>query len=160
MSPVCHLEMTVPRGFAGGVWGDGLADERSGATAARGGARVGSAAVDDRGGGAAARARAPSSVSAVEGVSDRRSDRPDLETTRSPQQPAQARGVAARGSDDHPPVVLGFWPDVGGREVARGSWDRAWSGNAAPVDHRSRAVARSPAAQTHPPAAAAARERV
>src|SRR5262252_1032428 len=136
MSLVYQLEMTLPRGFAGGVWGDGLADERWGATAARGGARVGSAAVDDRGGGAAARARTPSSVSAIEGVSDRRSDRPDLETTRSPQQPAQARGVAGRGSDDHPPVVLGFWPDVGCREVARGSWDRPRPGNAAPMDDR------------------------
>src|SRR5215472_12300099 len=73
MSPVCQLEMTLPRGFAGGVWGDGSADERSRAAAARGGARFGSAAVDDRGGGAAARARAPSSVSGVEGISDRRS---------------------------------------------------------------------------------------
>ena len=143
MSPVCHLEMTVPRGFAGGVWGDGSADDRSGAAAARGGVRFGSAAVDDRDGGAAARARTPSSVSAVEGLSDRRSDRPDLKTTRSPQHPAQARDVAARGSDDHPPMVPGFWPDVGGREVARGSWGRNWSGNAAPVDDRSRAVVRS-----------------
>src|SRR5262249_9346825 len=100
-----------------------------------------------------------SSVSAVEGLSDRRSDRPDLETPRLPQQPAQARGVAARGSDDYPPVVLGFWPDVDGREATRGSWDRPWPGNPAPVDDRSRAVARSQAAQTHPPAAPAARLR-
>ena len=63
------------------------------------------------------------------------------------------------GSDDHPPVVLGFWPDFGGREVARGSWGHNWSGNAAPVDDRSRAVARSQATQTHPPTAAAARVR-
>ena len=53
--------------------------------------------------------------------------RPDLEATRSPQQPAQARGVAARGSGDHSRAVLGFWPDLGGREAARGSWDHARS---------------------------------
>jgi hypothetical protein len=34
---------------------------------------------------------------------------------------AQARGIAARGSDNHPPVVLGFWPDPGSREAVRGS---------------------------------------
>ena len=93
MSPVCQLEMTLPRGFAGGVWGDGSADERSGAAAARGGVRFGSAAVDDRGGGAAARARAPSSVSGVEGISDRRSNRRDLETARSPQQPGKPEAL-------------------------------------------------------------------
>src|SRR6516165_3838291 len=157
MSPVCQLEMTLPREFPGGVWGDGSADERWGAAAARGAAGFGSAKIDGGSGGAAARARAASSVSAVEGLSDQRRARPDLETTRSPQQPAQARGVAACGSDDHPPVVLGFWPDFGGREVARGSWGHNSSGNAAPVDDRSRAVARSQATQTHPPTAAAAR---
>src|SRR5204862_4286000 len=26
MSPVCQLEMTLPWGFLGGVWGDGLSD--------------------------------------------------------------------------------------------------------------------------------------
>jgi hypothetical protein len=36
MSPMCQLEMTLPRGFPGGVWGDGSADERWGAAAARG----------------------------------------------------------------------------------------------------------------------------
>src|SRR6516162_2579411 len=110
--------MTLPEGFPGGVWGDGSADERSGAAAARGAAGFESGKIDGPSGGAAARARAPSGVSVVEGLSDRRSDRPDLETTRSPQQPAQARGVAARGCHDHPPVVLGFWPDFGGREIA------------------------------------------
>ena len=25
MSPVCQLQMTLPRGFSGGVWGDGSA---------------------------------------------------------------------------------------------------------------------------------------
>src|SRR5262249_26780186 len=109
MSPACHIEMTLPRGFPGGVWGDGTADERWGAAAARGAARFGSAKIAARGGGAADRAGAASSVSTVEGLSDRRRDGRDLETTRSPQQPAQARGVAARGSDDHPPVVLGLW---------------------------------------------------
>src|SRR5215467_3337530 len=159
MSPACQIEMTLLRGFAGGVWGDGSADERWGAAAARGAARFGSAKIDARGGGAAARAGAASSVSAVEGLSDRRRDGRDLETTWSPRQPAQARGVAARGSDDHPPVVLGLWSDVSGREIARGSWGRPWPGNAAPVDDRSRAVARSQAAQTDPPAADAARLR-
>jgi hypothetical protein len=77
--------MTLPRGFSGGVWGDGSADERSRAGAARGAAGFGSGTIDDRGGGAAARARAAAGVSAVEGVSDRRSTRPDLETPRSPQ---------------------------------------------------------------------------
>ena len=68
MSPVCQLEMTLPGGFLGGVWGDGLADERSGAAAARGAAGFGSAAIDDRGGESAARARAPSGVSVAEGL--------------------------------------------------------------------------------------------
>src|SRR6516162_11408143 len=85
MSLLCQLQMTLPEGFPGGVWGDGSADERSGAAAARGAAGVESGKIDGRSGGAAARARAPSSVSAVEGLSDRRSDRPDLETTRAPQ---------------------------------------------------------------------------
>jgi hypothetical protein len=34
----------------------------------------------------------------------------DFEASRSLQQSAQGRGVAARGSDDHPPVVLDFGP--------------------------------------------------
>jgi hypothetical protein len=42
MSPVCQLEMTLPRGFLG-VWGDGSADQRWRAAAARGAARFGSA---------------------------------------------------------------------------------------------------------------------
>jgi hypothetical protein len=43
-------EMTLPRGFAGGVWGRLMSE------AARGVAGFGPAAIDDRGGGAAARA--------------------------------------------------------------------------------------------------------
>jgi len=35
MSPLCQLEMTLPEGFAGVVWGDGSTDERWGADAAR-----------------------------------------------------------------------------------------------------------------------------
>ena len=35
MSPLCQLEMTLPRGFSGGVRGDGSADERRGAGAGR-----------------------------------------------------------------------------------------------------------------------------
>ena len=31
MSPLCHLQMTLPGGFPGGVGGDGSADERWGA---------------------------------------------------------------------------------------------------------------------------------
>jgi hypothetical protein len=38
MSLLCQLEMTLPGGFPGGVWGDGSADERWGAGAARGAA--------------------------------------------------------------------------------------------------------------------------
>jgi hypothetical protein len=111
MSPVCQLEMTLPWGFPGGVEGDGAADERWGAFAAGGAAGSGSAAVDDNGGEPTFGARAASGVLVVKGVPDRRSDRLNLETARPSQQPAQARGVAARGSDDHPPMVLGFWPD-------------------------------------------------
>jgi hypothetical protein len=44
--------MTLPRGFLGGVRGDGLADERRGADAARSAAGSGSKTIDDRGGGA------------------------------------------------------------------------------------------------------------
>jgi hypothetical protein len=80
MSPVCQLEMTLPGGFPGAVWGDGSADERSRAAAARGVARFGSAAADARCGGAALGVGAASGVSAVEGLSDRGSDRPNLET--------------------------------------------------------------------------------
>ena len=58
MSPLCQLEMTLPQRFPGGVWGDGLADERRGADAAGGAARSGSEAIDDAGGGTAAAARA------------------------------------------------------------------------------------------------------
>src|SRR5215469_6224000 len=72
MSPLCQLQMTLPRGFAGGVWGDGSADERSGAAATRGPAGFGSAATDARGSRATARVGEASSVSAVEGLSDRR----------------------------------------------------------------------------------------
>ena len=85
MSPACQLQMTLPRGFSGGVWGDGSADERSRVAAARGAAGFGSAKIDGRSGGAVARARAASGVSAVKGLSERRSERPDLKTTRSPQ---------------------------------------------------------------------------
>src|ERR1700752_2516368 len=85
MSLLCQLQMTLPWGFPGGVWGDSSADERSGAAAARGAAGFGSAGGDARGRGAVARPRAASSVSAVEGLSDRRSDRPDFETMRPPQ---------------------------------------------------------------------------
>src|SRR5512132_661144 len=82
--------MTLPRGFLGGVRGDGLADERRGADAARSAAGSGSKTIDDRGGGAVAEARASSGVPAVEGVPDHGSGGPDLEATRSPRQPAQA----------------------------------------------------------------------
>ena len=36
-----------------------------------------------------------------------------------------------------------FGPTLAGREAARGSWDHSWSRDAAAVDDRSRAVARS-----------------
>src|SRR5512132_3459675 len=123
MSPLCQLEMTLPRGFLGGVRGDGLADERWGADAARSAAGSGSKTIDDRGGSAIAEARASSGIQVVEGVPDRGSGGPDLEATRSPQQPAQARGASERGTDDHSRMVLGFRPDPGGREAARSSWD-------------------------------------
>jgi hypothetical protein len=90
MSPLCQLEMTLPGGFAGGVKGDGSADERRGAGAARSAAGSGSKAIDDRGGGAVAGARAPSGLPAVAGIPDRGSGGPDLEATRSPQQAAGA----------------------------------------------------------------------
>src|SRR5205814_4160566 len=97
---VAHVEMTLPRGFAGGVWGDGSADERSRAAAARGAAGFGSAKIDDRSSGAAARAPSASSVSVVEGLSDRRSDRPDLETSWSP--PRCTRDRALTGGEAAP----------------------------------------------------------
>src|SRR5512132_970322 len=125
MSPLCRLEMTLPRGFPGGVRGDGSADERRGADAARSAAGSGSKTIDDRGGGAIAEARASSGIQVVEGVPDRGSGGPDLEATRSPQQPAQARGASERGTGDHSRMVLGFRPDPGGREAARGSRDHA-----------------------------------
>jgi len=54
--------MTLPREFPGGVRGDGSADERSGADAARDAAGFGSEAADDRDGSAAAEAWTPSGV--------------------------------------------------------------------------------------------------
>ena len=60
--------MTLPADFPGGVWGDGSTDERWGVVAARGAAGFGSAAIDGGGRGTAAGARAPSGISAVEGV--------------------------------------------------------------------------------------------
>jgi hypothetical protein len=51
MSPLCQLQMTLPGGFPGGVWGDGSADERSGAAAARGAAGFASGKIDGRSGG-------------------------------------------------------------------------------------------------------------
>src|SRR5262249_715206 len=59
MSLLCQLQMTLPRGYAGGVWGDGSAHERWGAAAARGAAGFESRKIDRRSGGAAARARTP-----------------------------------------------------------------------------------------------------
>src|SRR6516165_1224829 len=133
MSPLCQLEMTLPGGFPGGVGGDGSANERWGADAARGAARCGSDAIDDGGCGAAAGAGASSGVPAIEGLPDRGSNRLNLEATRSSQQPAQAGAATESGAGDRLPVVLGFWTDFGGREAARGSWDRCWPGNAAPM---------------------------
>src|SRR5512134_2430491 len=115
MSPLCQLEMTLPRGFLGGVRGDGLADERRGADAAGSAAGSGSKTIDDRGGGAIAEARASSGIPAVEGV-DRGSGGPDLEATRSPQQPAQARGASERGAGDHPRMVY-FGPTLAAEKL-------------------------------------------
>src|SRR5262249_22944263 len=95
MSLLCQLEMTLPGAFSGGVRGDGSADERWGAVASGSAARSGSATVDDGGRGAAVGARATSGVPAAEGVPGRGCGRPDLEETRVPQQPTQARGSAA-----------------------------------------------------------------
>ena len=128
--------MTLPGGYPGGVRGDGSADERRGADAAGSAAGSGSEAIDERGGGAIAGARAPSGIPAVEGISDRGSGGPDLEATRSPQQPAQARGGSQRGAVDHSRALLGFRADFGGREAARGSWDNARPRDAAIMDDR------------------------
>jgi hypothetical protein len=100
MSPVCQLQMTLPRGFPGGVGGDGSVDERWGAIAAGSAARSGSEAVDDDGSGTAAGARATSGVPAIEGLSDRGRDGLDLEATRAPQQPVQARDAASSSAGD------------------------------------------------------------
>src|SRR5438132_10004049 len=82
MSPLCQFEMTLPADFPGGVWGDGSTDERWGVVAARGAAGFGSAAIDGDGRGTAAGARAPSGISAVEGVSHCGSGWLDLEAPR------------------------------------------------------------------------------
>jgi hypothetical protein len=42
---LCQLQMTLPLGFPGGVWGDSSADEQSGAAAVRRAAGFESAAV-------------------------------------------------------------------------------------------------------------------
>jgi hypothetical protein len=57
MSLACQLEMTFSGGFPGGVEGDGSADERWAADAARGAAGFGSAPAHDRGGRSACRRR-------------------------------------------------------------------------------------------------------
>jgi len=138
MSPVCQLEMTLPGGYPGGVGGDGSADERWGADKARGTAGFGSATADDRGGEATAGARAPSGVPAVEGLPDGRRGESDLEAAWSSEQPAQAGGTSGQSAGDHSRAVLGFRPDLGGREAARGARDRARSRDAAAVDDRGR----------------------
>src|SRR6516165_2210058 len=127
MSLLCQLQMTLPRGFPGGVGGAGSADEGGGDIAAGSAARSGSEAVNDAGSETAAGARAPSGVPAIKGLSDRGRDGFDLEATRALQQPAQAGGAAASGPGGDSRVVLGFWADFGGREAARGSRDRARS---------------------------------
>src|SRR3984893_17843020 len=125
MSPVCQLEMTLPRGYPGGVRGDGSADERWGTDKARGAAGSGSAAADDRGGGTAAAAGAPPGIPAVERLSHRRGDGPHFEAGPSSEEPAQARGASERSAGDHSPALLGFRPDPGGGEAARGARDHA-----------------------------------
>ena len=153
MSPACQLEMTLPGGFPGGVKGDGSADERWGVDAARGAARFGSAAADDRGCSAAAEARAASGIPAVEGVPDRGRCWPDFEAAWLSGQPAEARSASGQGAVDHSRAVLGLRPEPGGREAARGSRDNARSRDAAAMDGRGRAVARSQAtAKARPPA--------
>src|SRR6516164_5358922 len=97
MSLLCQLEMTLPGGIPGGVGGDGSADERWGADAARGAAGFGSEAIDGGGGGAAAGARASSGIPAIEGLPDRGSNRLNVEATRSSQQPAQAGAATESG---------------------------------------------------------------
>ena len=154
MTLLCQLQMTLPGGFPGGVRGDGSADERSGACAARGAAGFGSVSADDRGGGAAAGARAPSGIPAVEGLPQRGPDWFDFEAPRSLQQPAKARGSSHQGAVDHSRALLGFRPDFGGREAARGTWNNPRSRDIATMDDRGRAVARSQAAAEACPSAA------
>jgi hypothetical protein len=91
MSPVCQLEMTLPGDFAGGVWGDGSADERWRAWTVRGAAGLGSAATDNTGGGAALGARAAAGISAVKGLPGRGRGRTDLEAARYVARPAKAK---------------------------------------------------------------------
>src|SRR5215472_4448529 len=134
MSPLCQLEMTLPGGFPGGIWGDGSADERSGAEAAGGAAGFGSAPADKRSGGATAEAGAPPGVPAAESVSDRGRCRPDVEAAWPSEQPSQARGGSGQSAGDHWQAVLGFRPDPSGREAARGARDRARPRDAAAMD--------------------------
>lgn len=115
--------MTLPADFPGGVWGDGSTDERWGVVAARGAAGFGSAATDGGGCGTAAGARAAPGVPAVESVSERGCAGFDLETARSCEQPAQARGSSHQGVVGDSRAVLGFWPDPSGREAARSASD-------------------------------------
>jgi hypothetical protein len=67
VTPVPDKDDT-PEDFSGGAWGDGTADERPGACAARGAARFGSAKADAGSGGPTVGAGAASGISASEVV--------------------------------------------------------------------------------------------
>jgi hypothetical protein len=134
MSPLCHLQMTLPGGFQEGVKGDGSADERWGLTQLEVLRDLDQRRLTTEAAGTAAGARTPPAIPAVEGVPARGSGGPDLEATRSPQQPAQARSAAESGAGDHPRVVLGFRPNIGGREAARGARDHARPRDAPALD--------------------------
>src|SRR5678816_2083447 len=141
MSPLCQIGMTLPADFAGGVWGDDTADERSGAFAVRGAAGFGSRPADGPGGGAIAAAGATSGIPAFASVPGRGCGRSDLEAPWSCEQPSQARGSSHRGAGDHSRTLLGFRPDPGGGEAGRAARDRAGSRDTAPMDDRGWAVA-------------------
>jgi hypothetical protein len=79
---VCLIEMTLPEDFSGGIRGDGTADERWGADAARGAAGFGSAPANDDGSGAASGARAASGIPAFKDLPRRGSGGPEISKRR------------------------------------------------------------------------------
>ena len=160
MSPVCQIEMTLPEDFSGGIRGDGTADERWGADAARGAAGFGSAPADDDGSGAASGARAASGIPAFKDLPRRGSGGPEISKRRgrpsNRRKPEELVSRRCRSFGSATGISARPWRP---RSCAKCMRSRS-AARPCEVDDRRRAVARSQAAaQAGSSAAPAARVR-